>query len=118
MMAPKIAAFFVLACTTCPAIAQNVTETLINPYLYCVGRATGRQPDRFRDPDSAIERAFLACQTEELAIRSYGEMNNLSLAETNAIMALHRRGVKKELIEKLSKGPPPPITAAPKKRTQ
>jgi len=83
------------------ASALDVTQDLINPYYYCVGRVTGRQPDRFQNPDAAVERAFTACQTEELAIRSYGEMNNLSAAEINLVIATQRGRLKRYLSEQL-----------------
>jgi hypothetical protein len=85
-----------------PASAQDdAIKTLINPYLYCVGRATARQPDRFKNPDAAIERSHQGCQTEELAIRSYGELNGLTQAEINLVIAVQRGRLKKSLSEAL-----------------
>ena len=64
---------------------NDVTERLINPWYYCVGQATGRQPDRFRSPEESVERAFIACQTEEMAVRSYA-----GVATTSADQCDHR----------------------------
>lgn len=93
-----------------PASAQNqnqdVLDTLINPYYYCVGRATGRQSDRYANPEQAVEKAFLACQTEELAIRSYGENGGLSDREINSIIVLQRSRLKKSLVEGLERMKP------------
>lgn len=90
-----------LSATMGAASAQDVIQNLINPYYYCVGRSTGKQPDRFRNPDAAIERAFLDCQTEEMAIRSYAELQNLPPVQINAIIALQRGRLKRSLSEKL-----------------
>ena len=92
-----------------PAEAQeiDVTETLVNPFYYCVGRAVSRQPDRYRNPEEAVERGFMACQTEEMAIRSYAEMNRLSPAQISMIVTTHRTRLKARLVEGLLQGPQP-----------
>lgn len=82
---------------------NDVTERLINPWYYCVGQATGRQPDRFRSPEESVERAFIACQTEEMAVRSYAELASLPPAQINAIIAKHRLDLKRSLVSKLVK---------------
>lgn len=83
--------------------SNDLTERLINPWYYCVGQATGRQSDRSRHPEEAVERAFLACQTEEMAIRSYAELAYIPQAQINGIIAMHRGKLKKSLVDNLTK---------------
>lgn len=94
-----------LSSITAVAQTENVTETLINPWYYCVGRATGRQPDRFKSPEIAVERGFAACQTEEMAVTSFGGLNGIPPAQMSAIISSHRSRLKQSIVSKLLEKP-------------
>jgi hypothetical protein len=91
------------------AVAQvnrGDADAIINRYYICVGNATGRDAARFSNPEAAVERAFFACQTEEVAIRAYAELNNIEPAQINAIIATHRARAKAFIVEKLTRPTP------------
>lgn len=97
-----LAGLFLLAAG--PAAAQeNPTEALVNPWYYCVGQVTGRQPDKYRSPEIAIERGFDGCKTEEAAVRSWGEVRGLSPAELNMVISSHKTRLKQAITSTLLK---------------
>lgn len=100
----------ILGITPCGALAQeqDVAATLINPWYYCVGRAAGRQSDKFQNPELAVERGFLACQTEEMAIRSFGELLDVTPSQMNAIISKHRLELKRSIVAKILEMKAPP----------
>lgn len=98
-------ALLLITCTSSMSRAQqqSVTETLINPWYYCVGKATGRQPDRFKNPEMAVERGFEACRTEEMAVQSFGAASGITEVQMTAIIVSHRSRLKQSLVSELSK---------------
>lgn len=86
---------------------ESPTETLVNPWYYCVGRVTGSQPDKLKSPEAAIERGFEGCKTEEAAVRSWGEMRGLSPAELNMAISSHKTRLKQALISSILKSRKP-----------
>jgi hypothetical protein len=87
-----------------PAAAQTAeTNALVNAYYLCVGKAAGRDAALFSNPEATAERAFFACQTEELAIRSWGELRNIPPAQLDAIIANFRGQAKAQVMEWLAK---------------
>jgi hypothetical protein len=90
-----------------PAASQTAeTNALVNAYYLCIGKAAGRDTAGLSsNPEATIERAFLACQTEELAIRAWCELRNIPPAQIDAIIATFRARSKarlSSLIEKLT----------------
>ena len=81
-------------------------DAIVNRYYFCVGNATGRDAARFSNPEAAVERAFFACQTEEMAIRAYAELNNIRPALINALIATHRARAKGAIVEELTGATP------------
>ena len=103
-MRKGVALLAILILASSAAAEDDSAKALVNEFYYCVGRATARQPDRFKSPEIVVERAFAACSTEEAAIRSYAELNHIPLAQTNAIMVGHRSKLKRAFVEKLQEG--------------